>query len=269
MAVERPETSQEIDIVLAAFALEGGRQKPTEKLLRSAGFKIPFSTLRNWAYEVHADRYQQISLEVEQQVRSRLADDYHRLVRTSTELSEDILRRIRVTLDRKDDEFKAADERFVNAEQRLADLDALIKLDEREIATELELPDVDSLISEILENPGDLELPEDKVRKLNGAYKRRATIVEEIKAAWQRRAAAEVSFKELAKLLHESAVMGGVSTEKLQLLTGQATDRVEHNFPDLQRALEGKGIRLVVGQGAARPPVIETTATPVLEAEND
>lgn len=268
MAPRRDYTSQEIDLALAAFALEGGRRKPTEKLLRAAELKVPISTLRNWAYDVHADRYQQISLEVEQQVRVRLADDFHRLARTSTELSDDILRRIRVTLDRKDDEFTKADARLTDAEQRLEDLDALIKLDEREIAAEIELPDVDSLISEILENPGDLELPADKVRKLNGAYKRRGTIVEEIKAAWQRRAAAEVSFKELAKLLHETAVMGGVSTEKLAVLTGQATDRVEHNFPDLQRALEAKGIRLVVGQGAARPPVIETKATPVLEAKN-
>src|SRR4051794_13458351 len=99
---KRDYTSKEIDLALAAFALEGGRQKPTEKLLRAAEIKVPFGTLRNWAYNTPADRSQQISLEVEQQVRSRMADDYHRLARTSTELSEDILRRIREMLDRKD-----------------------------------------------------------------------------------------------------------------------------------------------------------------------
>lgn len=249
---KRDYTSEEVNLALAAFALEGGREKPTKKLLKAAGVSVPFSTLRNWAYDVHAERYQQISREVEQQVRVRLADDFHRLARTSTDLSEEILHRIRDTLDRKDEEFKKADEALADAEQRLEDLDALIKLDER-----------DSLISEILENPGDLELPADKVAKLNGAYKRRATIVEEIKAAWLRRDAAEVSFKELAKLLHESAVMGGVSTEKLALLTGQATDRVEHSFTELQRALEAKHVRLVVGEGAPKSPVIETKALPV------
>lgn len=268
MATKRPETSQEIDIALAAFALEGGRQKPTEKLLRAAGFKLPFSTLRNWAYDVHADRYQQISLEVEEQVRSRLADDFHRLARKSTELSEDILRRIEETLRRKDDEFQKADDKLREAERELEEIEVLIDLDQREIASVIELPDVDSLIEEILANPGDLELPKDKVAKLNGAYKRRGEIVARIEAAFKRRAAAEVSFKELAKLLHESAVMGGVSTEKLNLLTGQATDRVEHSFPELQRALQSKGIRLVVGQGRSKP-LIETKATPVLEAGGD
>jgi hypothetical protein len=251
MAPKRDYTSQEIDIALAAFALEGGREKPTKKLLSSADVKVPFSTLRGWAYDVHKDRYQQISLEVEKQVRVQLADDFHRLARTSTELSEEILRRIRDTLRRKDEEFNT-----------------LIDLDQREIAAAIELPDVDSLIEEILANPGDLELPADKVAKLNGAYKRRGDIVARIEAAWKRRAAAEVTFKELAKLLHESAVMGGISTEKLQLLTGQATDRVEHNFPDVQRALAAKGIRLVVGQGQSRPPTIEGKMVPALEAKN-
>jgi len=260
---KRDYSSQEIDVALAAFALEGGRQKPTEKLLRSAGLKVPFGTLRGWAYDTHADRYQQISLEVEQTVRARMADDYHRLARISTDLSEDVLRRIKETLERKDKEFAEADEKLVDAERRLAEINTLIDLDQRDIAASIELPDVDSLIEEILTNPGDLELPADKVAKLNGAYKRRESIVEEIKAAWIRRNAAEVTLKELGKVLHESAVMGGVSTEKLQLLTGQATDRVEHSFPELQRALAAKGIRLLPGQGQAKPlPAIEAKALP-------
>lgn len=246
-------TSQEIDVALAAFAVEGGREKATQKLLRQAGIKgVTFATLRRWAYDVHADRYQQIELEVEAQVRVRLADDYHRLARTSNELSEEILRRIRQTLDRKDAEFKEADERFKDAEQRLRDINDLIDLDQRALATTIDLPDVDSLIEEILANPGDLELPADAVARLNGSYKRRESIGAEVKEFWRRRCDSEVTFKELAKLLHESAVMGGISTEKLALLTGHATDRVEHSFPELQRALEAKGIRLSVGQGAPR-----------------
>lgn len=258
---KRDYSSEEIDLGLAAFALEGGRSNPVAKLLSAADLKIPIATLRGWAYNSHAERYQQISLEVEKQVSSRLADDYHRLARTSTELSEDILRRIRATLTRKDREFAAADAKLADAERRLEEINGFIDLDQRDLAASIELPDVDSLIEEILENPGDLELPADKVARLNGAYKRRLTIVGEIKAAWARREAAEVTFKELAKMLHESAVMGGISTEKLQLLTGQATDRVEHSFPELQRALEAKGIRLAIGKGAPRalaaPKVID------------
>jgi predicted nuclease with TOPRIM domain len=260
---KRDYSSKEIDLALAAFALEGGRGKPVEKLLRAASLKVPLATVRGWAYDTHSERYQQILLEVEQQVRSRLADDFHRLARTSTELSEDILRRIKAQLDRKDEEFQHADERFKDAERRLEEINTFIDLDQRELATTIELPDVDSLIEEILSNPGDLELDPMMVAKLNGAYKRRESIVGEIKAWWQRRCDCEVTFKELAKLLHESAVMGGISTEKLALLTGQATDRVEHSFPELQRALEAKGIRLNVGQGAPRAlpaPVIDLPA---------
>lgn len=267
-AKRRDYTSQEIDLALAAFALEGGRKKPTEKLLKAADVKVPYTTLHSWAYDVHADRYQQISLEVEEQVRIRLADDFHRLARTSTALSEDILRRIETTLQRKDQEFKEADEKLVAAEAELADINTLIDLDQRELAATIEIDNVDELIEEILADPGDLELDKNMVAKLNGAYKRRGDIVAKIEAVWKRRAAAEVTFKELAKLLHESAVMGGISTEKLQLLTGQATDRVEHNFPELQRALDAKGIRLVIGQGASRLPVIESKLVPELEAKN-
>lgn len=255
-------TSQEIDVALAAFALEGGREKATQKLLREAGIKgVTFANLRRWAYDTYAERYQQIELEVEKQVRIRLADDYHRLARSSNELSEEILRRIRQTLDRKDAEFKAADEAFKDAERRLKDINDLIDLDQRALATEIGLPDVDSLIEEILANPGERELPSEAVARLNGSYKRRESIGAEVKEWWRRRCDCEITFKELAKLLHESAVMGGVSTEKLAMLTGNATERVEHSFPELQRALEAKGIRLSVGQGAPRalapPKVIE------------
>lgn len=260
MPAKRDYSSQEIDLALAAFAVEGGRERPTQKLLKAAGVKVPFGTIRGWAYNNHRERYQQIKIEAEKHVGVHLADDFHRLARTSTELSEDILRRIRSTLDRKDAEFQHADQKFKDAERRLEEINTFIDLDQRELASTIEIDNVDELIEEILADPGDLELDKSMVAKLNGAYKRRETIVAEIKAWWARRCDCEVTFKELAKLLHESAVMGGVSTEKLALLTGQATDRVEHSFPEIQRALEAKGIRLDVGKGAPRalaPPVID------------
>lgn len=265
MARKTDYSSVEVDLALTAFALEAGFKKPTEALLRKAEIKVPYNTVRGWAYESRHERYHEIKAEVEKQVGTRLADDFHHLARLSTELSDDILRRIRETLERKDDEFSIANANLADAERRLEEINVLIDLDQRELASTIELPDVDSLIEEILENPGDLELDAQMVAKLNGAYKRRGTIVEQIKAAWLRREAAEVSFKELAKLLHESAVMGGISTEKLQLLTGQATDRVEHNFPEIQRALEAKGLRIGIGAGPPRelasPSVIDVEAT--------
>jgi hypothetical protein len=258
---KRDYSSQEIDLALAAFALEGGRQKPTEKLLRSAEIKVPYGTLRSWAYDVHAERYQQILLEVEQTVRARLADDYHRLARRSSELAEDVLDRIRALFTRKDKELAEVDEKLEDAEDQLRELNALIDVDQRQLAETLEIPDADALIEEILGDPGDVELDKVMVARLNSNYKRREGLVAEMQGLWRRREGLEVGFKDLAKILHEAGVMGGIATEKLNLLTGNATDRVEHSFPELQRALAAKGIRLLPGQGQAKPiPVKELTA---------
>lgn len=262
---KRDYSSQEIDLALATFALEGGREKPTEKLLRAANLKVPISTLRSWAYGTHHERYQQILLEVEKQVRARLADNFHRLAAESSELSEDVLRRIRDLFDRKDRELGEVDKKLEDAEDQLGQLNALIDADQRQLAETLEIPDADALIEEILGDPGDVELDKVMVARMNSNYRRREGIVAEMQALWRRREGLEVSFKDLAKVLHESGVMGGIATEKLALLTGQATDRVEHSFPELQRALEAKGIRLAIGQGAPRaqlpaPRVIDLPA---------
>lgn len=156
---------EEIDLGLTAFALEGGRGKQVEAVLAEAGIDIPLATIRNWAYKVHKERYEQISIEVEKQVRTRLKDQYHRLAKISAKLSEDLLERIQG----------------------------------------------------ILDDP-----------------------------------AAEVELRDLAKLLHEAGWAGGVATDKLQILTGRPTQIVEHDFTELQRALEQKGVRLQVGAG--QPP---------------
>jgi len=190
---KRDYSSQEIDLALAAFALEGGRRKPTEKLLRSAGIKVPFGTLRSWAYEVHHERYEQVKREVSEQTLTKMADTYHRLAQESTELSEDVLARIRTTL--------------AESDRDLAQIETAIQG---------------------CEDP------------------------KELTALYKLRAQTKLGIADLAKLLHESGVMGGISTDKHGDLTGRATVRVEHSFPELQRALEAKGIRLAVGQGAPR-----------------
>lgn len=198
---KRDYSLEEIDLCLTAFCMEGGRKNPVKKLLDAAGLDVPFDTVRGWAYRTHYERYQRIALEVDQQLRDRLRDQWHGLLRTSHELSEDILTRIKEELNARDYELL-----------------------EVEIA---------------IEQLGEIGEDDKETLKLR-------------KELWDRRDRLRLSFKELTNLLHESAVMGGISTEKLQLLTGQPTERVEHNFPELQRALEAKGARLVVGQGAPR-----------------
>lgn len=193
---------EEIDLGLSAFCLEAGRKRPVENLLAAAGLEIPFSTLRTWAYDTHHERYERIAGEVEKQLRERLRDQWHSLLRMSGELSEDILNRINEELTARDSELL-----------------------ETEVAIER--------LGEI----GDDDKDTLRMRK----------------ELWERRDRLRIDFKDLTKLLHESGVMGGIATEKLQLLTGQPTQLVEHSFPELQRALEAKGIRLLVGQGNAAP----------------
>lgn len=190
---KRDYSSQEIDLALAAYALEGGREKPTQKLLRAAEVKVPMATVRNWARNVHVERYAQVKREVDEQISSKMADTYHRLAQESTELSEEVLRRIRSAIEESDRE--------------LAQVEAAI------------------------------EVCEDS-KERNSLYKLRAET--------------KLGLSDLAKLLHEAGVMGGIATDKHGDLTGRATVRVEHSFPELQRALEAKGIRLAVGQGAPR-----------------
>jgi len=244
-------STEERDIALAAFAIEGGREKPTQKLLRAAKLKVPMATLRRWAYDVHKERYQQISLEVEQQVRSKMADTYQRLAETSAELSEESLARIKGLLTKRDTELAATETRLEDAEDELKALASAIDVAQARLASELEIPNVDALIEEVLGERGE-EADSELVAELAQLYKRRSSLATEAQELWKRRERLEVSFKDLTKVLHESGVMGGIATEKLQLLTGQATERVEHNFTEIQRALEAKGIRLAVGQGAPR-----------------
>jgi hypothetical protein len=265
VAAKRDYSSQEIDIALAAFATEGGRGKPTQKLLRDAGVKVPIATIRGWAYNTHKERYQQISLEVEELVRSRMADTYQRLAETSAELSEDVLRRLSEKLVKRDKELAEVEVRLEECEEELGELATAIGVAQVRLAESLEIPNVDALLEQVLgEEPerADSEL----VAELTQLYRRREARASEAQRLWDRRERLEVSFKDLNKTLRESAVMGGVSTEKLQLLTGQATERVEHNFTELQRALEAKGARLTVGQGAPRAlpaPPVPIDSTPV------
>lgn len=100
---------EEIDLGLAAFALEAGIGKQVEKVLEEAGLDIPLATVRNWAYKVHKDRYQRISVEVEEQMRTRLKDQYHRLATISADLSEQLLDRIKAILDDPDSKVELRD----------------------------------------------------------------------------------------------------------------------------------------------------------------
>lgn len=250
---KRDYSTDEINLALAAFAIEGGRQKPTEKLLRSAGVKVPFGTLRGWAYGAHKERYQQISVEVEKEVRTTMADTYHRLVKESAELSEDVLDRIRKLFLKRDKELGEVEDRLGECEEELKELGTAIAASQARLAANLEIANVDALIEQVLgEDPGKAD--EEMVAELTQLHRRREGLVNESAKLWDRRERLEVSFKDLTKVLHESGVMGGIATEKHAMLTGQATERVEHSFPELQRALEAKGIRLVPGQAPRQLP---------------
>lgn len=222
---KRDYSFEEIDLALTAFAFEGGREKSTERLLMEAGLgDIPFDTIRGWAYRTHDERYLRIASEVEKQVRARLADNFHRLAVQSAELSEDVLRRIRAELDRRDEDL-------LRVTQRIAEVEARINV-----------------------------LQHDQTEEAEDETKR---LVDERKTLWKTLESLQVNLKEHAKLLHESAVMGGVATEKHAMLTGRPTSIVEHDFSEVRQALESKGVRLVIGHGQSSPPPAPATPLPV------
>lgn len=219
---------EEIDLALTAFALEGGRMRAVERLLLDAGLDIPWDTVRKWAYSSHHERYERIATEVEKQVRARLADNYHRLSVMSAELSEDVLRRINDEFDRRDNELE-------RVTQRLAEVEARIDVLRRD----------------------DTDEADDERKRLEA----------EQKQLWTIEAACRANLKELAKVLHESAVMGGVSTEKHAMLTGRPTQIVEHDFPEIRAALERKGVRLQVGQGPPSSSAVQGPASAPVPVE--
>lgn len=250
--MSRPSYSlEEIRVALAAFAYEAGREKEVKKLLRQAGIKATYSTVRRWAYDSHRELYQQISAEVEKDVRVKMADTYQWLAEESAELSREALNRIKGLLAKRDRELAEVEERLEDCEDELKETAAAIDIAQARLAESLETPNVDALIEEVLGERGD-EADSELVAELTHLYRRREGLAKESQRLWDRRERLEVSFKDLTKVLHESGVMGGIATEKHAMLTGQATERVEHSFPELQRALEAKGIRLVAGQGAPR-----------------
>lgn len=260
---KRDYSTEEIDLALAAFAIEGGREKPTKKLLTAAGIKVPVGTIRNWAYNTYKDRYQQISLEVEKEIGTKRADDFHRLGQISTDLSEDVLNRIRSLLDKRDKELAETEQRLEDCEDELKEIFVAIGVAQARLADSLSIPNVDALIEEVLGERGE-EADEELVAELTQLYRRREGLVNESAKLWDRRERLEVGFRDLTKVLHESAVVGGIAAEKHAMLTGRPTERVEHSFPELQRALESKGIRLVPGQSPRAlppaPPVIDVPA---------
>lgn len=58
--------------------------------------------------------------------------------------------------------------------------------------------------------------------------------------------------KELSKVLHESMVAAGISTEKAQLLAGKPTERIAVDFGEIKRTLEERhGVKLGFIDGTA------------------
>lgn len=89
MARQYSRTEKEEALLL--YAMEAGRAKLVEPLLREAGLEIPIETVKNWANRSERERYQRIKVEAEATIRERLEGRARRLAQLGGEVGEEAL----------------------------------------------------------------------------------------------------------------------------------------------------------------------------------
>lgn len=89
MARQYSRTEKEEALLL--YAMESGRAKLVEPLLREAGLEIPIETVKNWANRSERERYQRIKVEAEATIRERLEGRARRLAQLGGEVGEEAL----------------------------------------------------------------------------------------------------------------------------------------------------------------------------------
>lgn len=90
---------EEVNEALAAFALEAGKESLVVPLLEEAGIKVPFPTIRSWAYGSRKETYQRIKSEVDKSLRTEMGDRYVSLAKTSTTLVAKVLDELLARID--------------------------------------------------------------------------------------------------------------------------------------------------------------------------
>lgn len=100
-------TEEEVLKGLAIYALMSGAAAKVEALLQDQGLgHIPITTLRDWAYRVHRDEYVRIKGEVDQHVRSQLADSHMTLAHAAAEIEHKVITQLNQRLDNEQLEAK-------------------------------------------------------------------------------------------------------------------------------------------------------------------
>jgi hypothetical protein len=90
-----PYTDEEIERGLDAVAICSGNTRRAAALLKRQGLPIPRSTLRSWAAELHAYRYQQIHHERLPAIYERIAERSEALAEDAADLEDQLLRQVK------------------------------------------------------------------------------------------------------------------------------------------------------------------------------
>lgn len=93
-------TREEILTGLTCYAMVAGSEVKTLEMLKQAKMgRTPIATVRDWAYRTYRDDYEAIKADIDQHVRSRLADKHLELAESAVELESRIDDELRALLD--------------------------------------------------------------------------------------------------------------------------------------------------------------------------
>lgn len=87
-------TEPEIEIALRTLAMNSGNLRATERQLAANDFPVPYSTLRRWAGELHATRYQEIKKRVVPELQAIIAERCEELALSATALESQMMREL-------------------------------------------------------------------------------------------------------------------------------------------------------------------------------
>lgn len=92
-------TPEDVERALTQYALCGGNKKLASERLEQMGHPTPPQTIRDWALEYHADRYQEIRAELAPKINRRIQAEAEDLAFDLADLERKLSRKLRTQIE--------------------------------------------------------------------------------------------------------------------------------------------------------------------------